>query len=405
MQLEITRRLLGSSAIVTQEPAARDINVELDVEGLVRRLLLFDTYILYSVRLKEIAGLIQHFGYEGTLTLLRSGALEIRCECIQFVEGQFSTPPCPALTFQFHVMDASNRDQYVIDNLSEVNRIPGLSSTELMELRTAVMKAVRQPNSREMFRSAVAPTFENDILNNASLLKAAVRLVLEKEKGITGLEDFTLKFHKVGDDRYQTETNLAQKLSISIEDLHRILKLAALGVSGVDQRLGEMQLHNALSGFMPEELPLFRSKLESLLEALGSHSQERRFQRVITLAGLPEVPSDSRVDVEKLLKIRGEPEALEFRGWLSGIDNFTEAELRQRVSSLNAKLGLAAQTAAGKTLRFLVNTVTGIVAPVVVGIVVGALDQFAWDKFARRSGVAAFVHELYPSIFTPASNR
>jgi hypothetical protein len=166
-----------------------------------------------------------------------------------------------------------------------------------------------------------------------------------------------------------------------------------------------MQLHNALSGFMPEELPLFRSKLESLLEALGSHSQERRFQRVITLAGLPEVPSDSRVDVEKLLKIRGEPEALEFRGWLSGIDNFTEAELRQRVSSLNAKLGLAAQTAAGKTLRFLVNTVTGIVAPVVVGIVVGALDQFAWDKFARRSGVAAFVHELYPSIFTPASNR
>jgi len=50
MQLEMTRRLLGSSAIVSQEKGARDIHVTLDVEGLVRRLLLFDTYILYSVR-------------------------------------------------------------------------------------------------------------------------------------------------------------------------------------------------------------------------------------------------------------------------------------------------------------------------------------------------------------------
>jgi len=55
-KLEITRRLLGSSAIVSHKPGARDINVRLDVEGFVRRLLLFDTYVLYSVRLKEIPG-------------------------------------------------------------------------------------------------------------------------------------------------------------------------------------------------------------------------------------------------------------------------------------------------------------------------------------------------------------
>jgi hypothetical protein len=79
-RLEITRRLLGSSAIVYQEPAARDISVKLDVEGFIRRLLLFDTYILYSVRFKEIPELVRHFGYEGTLALLNSGALEIRCE-------------------------------------------------------------------------------------------------------------------------------------------------------------------------------------------------------------------------------------------------------------------------------------------------------------------------------------
>jgi hypothetical protein len=89
---------------------------------------------------------------------------------------------------------------------------------------------------------------------------------------------------------------------------------------------------------------------------------------------------------------------VEFRGWLTGVDSLSDTELHERVASLNAKLGLAAQTGAGKALRFLVTTVTGIVAPV-VGIALGALDQFAWDKFARRSGVVAFVNEKYPSIF------
>jgi hypothetical protein len=150
--------------------------------------LLFDTYVLYSVRLKEIPELVRRFGYEGTLALLGSGALGIRCECAQFMEGQLSTPPYPPLTFQFHIIEAHDRNQYLIDNLSEVNRTPGLSSGQLMTLRTAVMKAIQQPDNREMFRSAVAPAFENDILNNVSLLKAAVRLVLEKEKGILASE-------------------------------------------------------------------------------------------------------------------------------------------------------------------------------------------------------------------------
>jgi hypothetical protein len=219
-QLEITRRLLGSSAIVSQEPGARDIKVKLDAEGFIRRLLLFDNYILYSVRLKEIPELVRHFGYEGTLALLSSGALEIRCECAQFVEGQFSTPACPPLTFQFHVIEAHIRDQYVIDNLAEVNRAPLLSSRELMALRSAVMRAVRQPDNREMFRSGVAPAFENDVLHNIPLLKAAVRFVLAKDKGVTTIDKFELCFHKVGDDRYKAETNLPKILALSIEDIH-----------------------------------------------------------------------------------------------------------------------------------------------------------------------------------------
>jgi hypothetical protein len=117
----------------------------------------------------------------------------------------------------------------------------------------------------------------------------------------------------------------------------------------------------------------------------------------VTLGGLPRISPDSRIDIEKLLKIREEPEALEFRSWLTNLDKCGDAEIQKRLNGFNAKLGIAAQTLAGKSLRFLVTTVAGLCPP--VGISLSALDQFLWDRFARRSGVAAFAHELYPSVF------
>ncbi|HEY1938809.1 MAG TPA: hypothetical protein VGJ33_12805 [Candidatus Angelobacter sp.] len=254
-QLEINRRLLGSSAIAYQKPGERDIGVRLDIKGFVRRLLLFDTYILYSVRLKEIPELVRHFGYQGTLELLSSGAVEIRCECAQFGEGQFSTPPYPRLTFQFHVVEAHNRDQYVIDNLGEISRTPGLTARELMDLKSAVMKAVKQPDNRKMFSTDVAPAFEFDVLHNELLLKDAVRFVLAKDKGITFTGDFDLGFDKIAEDRYRTDTNLDKKLSLTTEELHNVIKTAVLGVSSIAQRIGEMKAHTALSGFTDGELP------------------------------------------------------------------------------------------------------------------------------------------------------
>jgi hypothetical protein len=401
---EITRRLLGSSAIVTQEDGAGDITVGLDIAGFVRRLLLFDTYVLYSVRLKEIPEIVRHFGYQGTLSLFSSGALEIRCECAQFMEGEFKTPPCPPLTFQFHVIEAHGRDDYLVGNLHEVNRTPALSATELMNLRSAVVRAVKQPDHREMFTTLVAPAFESDVLQNTALLKSAIRFVLLREKGINEIPDFDIHFRKVADDRYAAETDLTRQLTLSADDIHQVLKMSLLGIAGVDQRLGEMSAHKALSGFTLDEAPLFGSKLASLAEAVSSRRTEERFQRVVAISGVSDVLPDSRIDVEKLLEIRNQPEAMEFRGWLSGIDKKSDLEIRELVAAVNSKIGLLAQTTAGKALRLAVTTAVGIVPHIGIpaGIALGALDQFAWDKFARRSGVDAFISEMYPSIFSPS---
>jgi hypothetical protein len=180
------------------------------------------------------------------------------------------------------------------------------------------------------------------------------------------------------------------------------MKSSLLGIAGVDQRLGEMNAHNALSGFTLEEVPLFSSKLASLAEAVSSQRTEERFQRVVAIAGLSDVVPDCQIDAEKLLEIRNQPEAMEFRAWLSGIDKFSDSEISELVASLNSKIGLLAQTTVGKALRLAVTTAVGLLPPHVglpAGVVLGVLDQFAWDKFARRSGVSAFISEMYPSVF------
>jgi hypothetical protein len=395
--VEITRRLLGSSAIVSQAAGEKDISVALDVGGFVRRLLLFDTYVLLSVRLKEIPELVRHFGFQGTLDLLSSGALEIRHECAQFMEGQFNTPKCPLLTFQFHVIDAHNWEQYLIGSLPVLKNAPALTASQLLDLQTAVVKAVKRSDNRQMFATEVAPAFEGELLANERLVKAAVLFVLSKRHAVRDL-DFDVKINKVGVDRYESDTNLEKKLHLSSEVIHDTLKVALLGISGMFQRIGEMKAHTALSGFTEEELPLFRTKFDSLADAITSKKQEQRFLRVISLSGLPEIAPDQRIDIEKLLQIRNEPEAIEFRGWLADVDKLNDSEIKDGISSLNAKMGLAAQSGIGKGLRLLVTTIVGAANPV-ASVVTGVLDQFLWDKFFRRSGVAAFVNKLYPSIF------
>src|SRR5258706_3990289 len=111
--MDITRRLIGASA--TYSPENNFIGV--DVEGLIRRLLLFDKYILYSSRLREFPVLVKHFGYSGLRELLDTRLIDIRCECLQYgqtAQTQFDgQPTSPLLTYRIDWLDAANRRDYI----------------------------------------------------------------------------------------------------------------------------------------------------------------------------------------------------------------------------------------------------------------------------------------------------
>jgi hypothetical protein len=390
----IGKRLMGASAITATDGTVADV----DIDGIVRRLLLFDKYVLASVRLLEFPHLLRHLGYAGLRDLISANLIEVRCECAQIAQvgqsGLRGDKILPPYTYRFNWIDAHDKQWYISENLRGIREAPGLGSKKAEVLAEKIAGAIR-PLPPDI-RSQVCPTFFSEI-QNGSLLNESTRMALERELGPT---DFPLKLsvHQIDEDTFRVQNDIAAITGITTGRAHRIVEAGIMGVAGLSQTIKEMELYSSLSGFRDEDLPLFRKKLGFFYAAASSQEREHDFQRVITLAGLPGYSSESdHLSVEKLLKVRDSREAREFRDWLASCGDADEVEIRERVAGLRARAGLKVGSAGGKLTRFLVTNLAGLAVPV-VGIVSGLLD-LSLDKFLPRSGIAAFVNELYPSIF------
>ena len=64
------------------------------------------------------------------------------------------------------------------------------------------------------------------------------------------------------------------------------------------------------SGRAAEEMPFFEKNLSFILRQLDPDAQERRFERIVTIGGLPGadgLPAGSTIDVDRLLRLRDDP--------------------------------------------------------------------------------------------------
>jgi len=395
----INRRLIGASAIFSPEKQVIDV----DVSGLLRRLLLFDKYILASVRLQEFPILTKYLGYEGLRDLLNAKLIEIRCECLQLAQiaqsGLFGDKVLPLFHYRFHVIDARDRREYVHGCLQSLHSAANLRGKQVVKLKGAVAAAIRRPP--DDLRTRLFAPFHYELVHNPNLLCKSIEHALHEQLGLTKVP-FTITVHEEACDTVRVETDLPGRAKISEPEAHKIIERGMMGVAGLSQTILEMQDYSAISGFRDEDMPLFRDKLSLLAEAASSEGHERDFQRVLDIAGLPDVDADTGpIRVERLLAIRESSEAQEFRDWLGTVGQATDSEIRERIASLRAKAGVKVGSTAGKAMRFLAITGIGLVPHAAVpAIALGALDQFVLERLLPRSGVAAFVNELYPSIFS-----
>jgi hypothetical protein len=398
--MDIGRRLIGVSAIHSADFKIVDV----DMTGLIRRLLLFDKYVLVSTKLEEFPHLVRYLGLEGLQELLAAKLIEIRCECFQ--PGQTAQtrfeghPTYPLFTYRFDWIDAHDRRKYIHDCLQNVHNSPGLQRKQVSKLKLAIVDAIHPLPTEE--RKEWGPSSQNDLLHNSKLVRTSIDLAIRSRTGQENVP-FSFSLSRGDGDTYRVSTDLGDRLHVNELEAHGIIERGLIGVVALTQALGEMKAYSAVSGFRDEELPLFRHKLDFLAESASSQTKEANFRRVIDIAELPSFPLDeSKISVEKLLKIRESAEAREFRDWLVGVGDVSEKEIRERVNGLRSILGLKINRTVGKAMRFLITTGVGLIPNAIVpALALSAIDQFALDKILPRSGITAFVNELYPSIFGP----
>jgi hypothetical protein len=389
---------MGASAILSPERTV----VEVDLDGLIRRLLLFEKYVLVSVRLQEFPLLAKHLGYEGLRDLLSANLIEIRCECLQLAQmgqsGFLGDRVLPLFSYKFEWLDAHDKPKYIRDCLQELHAVPTLQRKQVSKLKRAIDGAVRDLPSEAM-RSQLFPIFQNELLCNQNLVRTAVEMVLRERLGISDLP-FSLTVHQEAPDIFTVDTDIHSRVMISEIEVHKIVEAGILGVAGLCQSIGETKHYSAISGFRDKELPLFRHKLDFLASAVSSQHKEQSFQRVLDIGGLPQFSDgEGAVNVERLLKIRDMAEAREFRDWLGEVGQASDQEIKDRVAGLRARAGLKISSGTGRAMRFLVTNALGLIPHPAATALVNVLDQFVLDKLLPRSGIAAFVNELYPSIF------
>jgi len=192
---------------------------------------------------------------------------------------------------------------------------------------------------------------------------------------------------------------LATIAKITDSEAHGIIQAGIMGVAGLSQAIMEMEAYSAISGFTDHDLPLFRHKLNQFYELASSEKREHTFDRVINIADIADFsPSQELINISQLLKVRDSIELKEFRRWLPEIGRSTDQEIASAVSSVRAKLGLKVGGTKGKIIRALVTS--GVLVRSLVGsIVLNLCDAFLVERLLPRTGIAAFVNELYPSLF------
>jgi hypothetical protein len=378
-----------------------DIVIDLDVGALLRRILLFDRYIVESWRLAEFAPLVKVLGADGVISLLRSGAVGIHCDVMDVGEmreaGSRSTQHS---VFPFYFED---RESLIREGMKRIDQIPDTPEKKRIKIKEAVAKILvaRLPSEAV---TQVQNQIDRQLIADKQLVSLAASFLLSGKYGRDiAPSDFVIKLHQAGTGRFDAESNISEVFGIDEENTHALIRNALLGVGRVELRLAYMKNYSALSGLRDGERLILEHRFGFLAEQFRPADQERRLHRVLEIAGLPDLASLQKgFKIEKLLEIRESKECKEFRTWLSSVDDVSDEEIGERVRNVREKIASAMQSRVGKVLRLLTSAGVGFIPVVgpIASLGMSAIDEFLINKVLKESGPHAFLSHHYPSLFS-----
>lgn len=381
---------------------ANEREVIVDVDAFIRRVLLFDEYIVQTIRLADIAQLVVNFGVEGLIELLESGIVSIHCDALTMAqtgqsviyENQTGTV-LPLGSYSFHNINASDRRWYLSDCLKNIHTyVPNLK--QAIRLKKAVLGALTPTETKTYLYLG----FDDALKQNRTIIKTALERTLP-DFGYkrTDSGDLDIKVEGINQNDYRVESNLATLYGMQPEDAHKIIERSLLTVSGFYQRLGYMRNYDAIAWFHHDDMPLLQSELNLFKVETESNTQENRFTRILDIKGLPHISNSQQIDVGKLLKVRESKECREFREWLRTTDSLTEEEIAAMVNSLRAKVLTAVGGNAGKVVRFVVSAGLGAVLNPIAGVAIDGVDSFVLDAIIKKPGPVSFINNALPKLY------
>jgi hypothetical protein len=398
------------------------------VPPLFRRLLLFDTYILQTIRFNEFIPLARALGTSNVIKLLDSDALKLELDPNQIVQvGQSGSPlrskpalPRGSVAFSVLVVQGGNYYTYLHRCIQDVRRnLYGyLSEGDLLKLESAIFRALlpRLEPPCAFPKSEALEDLIKELRAQSQVIKRSLMLRVSKVRGLDIPEsELQLRIIPIDETDFRLESNLA-RFGLDDEEAHKMLEGACLAVGALSSRIEEMKTNEALSGCIDDELALFGQKFDLLTNALAPstvaampkvrpQAHEEDFGRVLRVCKLPTFdlhPPDRSFDMEHFLEVRSCKEAVEFRAWLRSIHAASDEEIADQIQTFRARLGTFAETKVGRFLRFALFTGAGMLADANVpcsGTAFGALDSFLVDKILRVSGPTLYLSRRYRSLF------
>jgi hypothetical protein len=386
---------------VLGEIATRSGNevIGVDLGALLGRLLLFDTVVVKSVGLREISFLIRTFGRLGFLQLINSGVLKLSCEFLAIItavarDGVPTVPPCH---FTFGIAELTEREKKLREGLRSLQGIPGLGNSMRQNMEETIISNLVRP--KPDYGPRLQAQLESDIRNNTPALRLAVEGKLREAGALP--QPFDIRVEETQSRVFHIITNLSNAYGFPEQKTHDLLQTCVSGIATLDQRIADMEAYSSITGFTESEAPLLFGKFAGIIASQNPEPIEKQFARVITLANFPDFVSGRRVDVEKLLRVRESPECLEFRSWLTSLENVPDKEITDMIGGMKNKLGALVKSGPGKAVRLAATTAIGSIpgGGFVASAIAALLDSFLVDRIFATSGVVAFLTQTYPSIF------
>lgn len=401
--LELRDRLLAPIAV---RDAGGNV-VGANLGALVCRLILFEQLLIDSYAMRELPYLIDAIGTDAFTKLLESKAVRLRVDGWTFGEmGNGGLVPgwgqkaLPLLHYALSPIVPVDRKHHVSLCLGEIRGM-ALDKRTSQKVRLAIVDSlVTFPEDAGRKSLEALP---RDLTRNLDLVhNATVRALSEKLAHEVADDAFEIRIRQIDEHVFAAETDFGARFELDETETDAVVQSALLSIGGLNQRLEEIEAYRAIIGFKDSELSLAQDKLRFLVNEVSPDAQEERFDRVVTLAGLPDPETaEGTVDIERLLEVRESDEIGEFRRWLRTLDQATDEEIEERLYGVRTKIAGAARSDVGKAARFIATNGVSFVPVVgpIAGIALGAADQFLLEELLPQPGPVSFIGHSYRSIF------